>query len=143
MEHQPEVQYDSLWPDERTIEWHIPVSCSSGFDGRLPLPKELVPDADAVAAIMQALRNPACRVVAVVGPAGTGKTTALGWLLRTLVQNETEMNVAAFRCSSRTREELQSFLAQAPVPGKPQCFILDGLDELRGERSNSLDELLQ
>ncbi len=143
MKYPPEVHYDGLWPDERFLDRHIPVRCHSGFDGQLPLPKELVPDADAVAAIVQALRNPACQVIAVVGAAGTGKTTALGWLLRALEQGEIEMSAAAFRCSSRTSTELQEFLTQAPMLNKPQCFIVDGLDELRGERCNSLDELLQ
>ncbi len=143
MNRHPEVKYDGLWPDEQVIDWHIPVRCHSGFDGQLPLPKELVPDADAVAAIVQALRNPTGHVVALVGAAGTGKSTAVGWLLRTLEQDELGMIAAPFRCSSRTSEELQEFLSQERAPDRPPCFIIDGLDELRVEKFSSLDDLLQ
>ncbi|MFL6336017.1 MAG: pentapeptide repeat-containing protein [Pyrinomonadaceae bacterium] len=142
MNRHPEVQYDGLWPNEQVISWHIPVRCRSGFDGQLPLPKELVPDADAVAAVIQALRNPTCNVIAVVGAAGTGKTTALGWLVRALQQDEAVMSCVAFRCSSRTDAELREFLAREHAPGETRCFVIDGLDELRGGTYNSLDELL-
>lgn len=142
MNRHTEVQYDGLWPNEQVISWHIPVRCRSGFDGQLPLPKELVPDADAVAAVIQALRNPTCNVIAVVGAAGTGKTTALGWLVRALQQDEVGMSCVAFRCSSRTNAELQEFFAREHAPGETRCFVIDGLDELRGGTYNSLDELL-
>ena len=143
MKHRTDTRFDGLWPDERLVSWHIPVRCRSGFDGQLPLPKDFVPDADAVAAIVQALDNADCHVVALVGAAGTGKTTALGWLLRSLEQNNKDLNATAFRCSARTGGELQEFLAQASRLDQPRIYIVDGFDELRAENPGSLDELLQ
>jgi hypothetical protein len=133
----------ALRPDDRLISWHIPVRCRSGFDGQLPLPKKLVPDSDAIVAIIQALSNPTCHAVALVGAAGTGKSTALGWLLHTIEQNRMQVHVAVFRCSTRTSLELYEFIQHLPVQNCHQWILVDGLDELRGNRPGSLDELLQ
>jgi len=143
IEHRTHSAFDGLWLDERTVEWHIPVRCSSGFDGQLPLPESLVPGADAVDAICKALLNPYCHVVALVGAAGTGKTTALAWFLRTLDRASTDVRVEAIRCSSRTTAEVQEFLSHASLSDEQQLLVIDGLDEIRGEKPVSIDQLLQ
>jgi nucleoside phosphorylase len=143
MPQNADVPFDGLWPDEQTILWHIPVRCRSGFDGQLPLPEDLVPNADAVAALSKALLNPHCHVVALVGAAGTGKTTALAWLLHSLSSASIDVDVSAFRCGSRTFDELRNFLLRSPASDKPQWLIVDGLDELRGDIPPSIDELLR
>lgn len=135
-------RFDGLLPNENLMEWHIPVRCHSSFEGQLPLPEGLVPDGDAVLAIKEALLKSDCHVVALVGDAGTGKTTALGWLLHVLKQ-EGIVSTKAFRCASRTSEELQHLLAQDSELDQCQLLIIDGLDELLGKPIGSLDDLLK
>lgn len=142
MQQSTALPYDGLWPDQNIISWHIPVRCRSGFDGQLPLPETLVPNSDAVAAILKALHNPYCQVVALVGAAGTGKTTALGSLLHSLGTSP-DVNVSAMRCSSRKVADLQEFLSKSLIPDSPQWLVIDGLDELRGDITASVDKLLQ
>lgn len=143
MPQDAEIPFDGLWPDEQVISWHIPVRCRSGFDGQLPLPGELVPKADAVAALSTLLLNPHCEVIALIGAAGTGKTTALSWLLHSLSMSSIEVDIYAFRCASRTFEELRDFLSESIASSEPQWLIVDGLDELRGDIPASIDELLE
>ena len=137
-----DTRFDGLYPDERLLSWHIPVRCRSGFDGQLPLSESIVPNSDAVSAVTKALLTSRCHVVALVGSAGTGKTTVLGWLLHALEMASMDVSCKAIRCSSRTVEELHEFLSQVPTLDHTQWLIIDGVDELRGEQPTSIDELL-
>ncbi|MFA5903554.1 MAG: pentapeptide repeat-containing protein [Desulfobacula sp.] len=53
-----------------------------------------------------------------------------------------QVHINVFRCSTRTCSELNVFLKQLPVQDCPQWILVDGLDELRGDRLGSLDKLL-
>jgi len=138
-----DLPFDGLWPDGEMISWHIPVRCRSGFDGQLPLPEALVPNAEAVTAISKALLNPYCQIVALVGAAGTGKSTALAWLLHSLSTASLDVKISAFRCAARTFEELRAFFSRSLTSDTPQWLVVDGLDELRGEIPHSIDELFR
>ena len=137
------MSFDGLWPDDQIISWHISVRCNSGFDGQLPLPESVVPGADAVKAIVAAIQTPSCHIVALVGAAGTGKTTALAWLIRSIRTADSAVDIHAFRCLSRETQEIQSFLTQLTPSNDLSWVVIDGVDELEGSRPTSIDELLR
>ena len=146
MNSQLTSHFDTLWPSEELISWRIPIRCRSGINGKVPWPKEAETGSstDVVELIIQAMSSleSLCRVVVVVGKAGTGKTATLGWLLRSLEKDGVDVSSAAFHCSSRTKEELVEFFEQPPTFDVPQWFVIDSLDELTGEKPNSIHELL-
>lgn len=125
-----EKTYDGLWPDEGLISCHIPVRCRSGFSGSLPL-EDVVEGAEATKVMKRALHSSGCHILALVGEAGTGKTTALAWLIKTLSGSQKDVSLTAIRCASRTVTELQHIIARdVALASSPRLLIIDGLDEL-------------
>ncbi|PBC39764.1 hypothetical protein CJ179_31770 [Rhodococcus sp. ACS1] len=99
-------------------------------------PRALVGRDDDVASIVTLLRDPAVRMLTVVGTGGVGKTAVVAAVTRELVTSGTDVTpVDLSGCESATDAVTQigNAMATPPESEKPHVVVVDSLERIRSE----------